>query len=319
MKPQPFGISIGIGVGNWSAAVLAILTLGACSLGTVPPESDRVTSATAPAPGWLPRAKVPAPAAAPATALLSPAQLADFTAQFGDSATLAVVPLDGGAAAATPEAGSTYAWSTVKPLIVARLVADVGGSNGLTSAQRRLISASLANSDNEAAATLHRELVATYGSVEGAAAAMEELLARAGDTQTEVSTVGRSTYSSYGQTLWPAAAQAEFLAALARGCVVDAATTDYLVAAMGDVDPSQSWGLGTIDAVAFKGGWGPDPDGAYLVRQMGIVTAPDGHQYAAAMITHPDSGTFAGGQALANEVAAWVADNVDTAPAAVDC
>lgn len=230
-----------------------------------------------------------------------------------------MVPLDGGPAISTPETGSTYAWSTAKPLIVARLLADVGGPNGLTPAQRQLISASLSISDNEAAAALHRELVATYGSVEGAAAAMAELLVSAGDTQTEVSTVGRSTSSTYGQTLWPAAAQAEFLAALARGCVVDPASTDYLVAAMGTVDPSTSWGLGTIDAVAFKGGWGPDPDGAYLVRQMGIVTAPDGHQYAVAVITHPDSGSFAGGQALVTEVAAWVANNVDTAPAAVGC
>lgn len=314
-------------VQKWGGIGILALALTACGVvgssageSTSPTEVASAPPVTEPATAPPPEVESSAPSVATtATALLSPAQLADFSAQFGDTVTLAVVPLDGGEASATPETGSTYAWSTAKPLIIARLLADVGGPAGLTSADRRLIASSLSISDNEAAAQLHRQLVATYGSVEGAASAMGELLARAGDTQTAVSTVGRSTYSTYGQTRWSAEAQAEFLAALARGCVLDPAATEYLMGAMGNVDPSQSWGLGEIDAIAFKGGWGPDPDGAYLVRQIGIVTAPDGHQYAVAIITHPPSGSFEGGQALASDVAVWLASNVSSAPAATGC
>ena len=72
--------------------------------------------------GWLPTAPASEPTAS--AALLSAGQLAEFQERFGQTVTLAVVPLDGGAATSTPETGSTYAWSTAKPLIIARLLAD---------------------------------------------------------------------------------------------------------------------------------------------------------------------------------------------------
>ena len=304
-------------VGGVLGAVVVCVAVSGCGSVASTPTSSTPAVGDSPVAGWLPTAPASEPTAS--AALLSSGQLAEFQERFGQTVTLAVVPLDGGAATSTPETGSTYAWSTAKPLIIARLLADVGGPSGLTVQQRQLIAASLSYSDNEAAAELHRQLVADYGSVQGAADAMGALLARAGDTETEVSTVGRSTYSTYGQTRWSATAQAEFMAALARGCVLEPVATQFLLGEMGQVDPSQRWGLGTIDAVAFKGGWGPDPDGAYLVRQMGLVTAPNGNQYAVAIIAHPTSGSFEGGQELTSAAAAWLAENVTTAPAATAC
>ena len=100
---------------------------------------------------------------------------------------------------------------------------------------------------------------------------MTDLLRRARDSTTQVSAVGRGSFSPYGQTLWPVSAQTRFMTSLARGCLLDRASTTYLLALMNEVIPGQRWGFGTLPSVsALKGGWGPDPDGGYLVRQMGL-------------------------------------------------
>ena len=73
---------------------------------------------------------------------------------------------------------------------------------------------------------------------------MNQLLRKAGDESTSVSTQGRSTYSTYGQTLWSSQAQASFMSALMRGCVLDGQSTTFLREQMGNVVPDQRWGLG---------------------------------------------------------------------------
>ena len=65
---------------------------------------------------------------------------------------------------------------------------------------------------------------------------------------------------------------------------------------MGRVEAVQRWGIGTIAGSRFKGGWGPSPTGAYLVRQIGIITTPNG-MIAVALAAQPASGTYDDGTA----------------------
>lgn len=251
--------------------------------------------------------------------LLSEESLREFQSRYGDSASISVAGMDGTSSPTVGDSRAPYAWSTAKILIVAQTLLDSGGPNNLTEEQRSLISSALASSDNEAAATLHRQIEAGHGGLEGAAEAMNQLLRKAGDESTSVSTQGRSTYSTYGQTLWSSQAQASFMSALMRGCVLDGQSTTFLREQMGNVVPDQRWGLGEVQSPAFKGGWGPDPDGKYLVRQVGVVPAGDGHLYAVAFTARPEDGSFESGQRLATDIAHWLQQHVSSAPGAQGC
>jgi hypothetical protein len=75
---------------------------------------------------------------------------------------------------------------------------------------------------------------------------------------------------------WRIQEQVRFMAALHAGRVVSRAASAYLLRTMAPVR-AHRWGLGTIGADAFKGGW---LRSTTETRQMGIV---DG--YAVAIIT----------------------------------
>lgn len=252
-------------------------------------------------------------------ALLQSADQVDFSAKFGNRASVAVTDLAGAPIVRAGDVRSPYAWSTSKVLIVAQTLRDAGGSAKLTATQRAKITLALAASDNEAAKVLYDQLLARHGGVAATAAVLTTLLRRAGDPTTNVATVGRSTYTTHGQTLWSAEMQAQFMSSLARNCLLDAASTDYLLNAMSAPIASQRFGLGTVGALAYKGGWGPDPGGAYLVRQMGLVRTSSGKLAAVAITARPTDGTFASGQTLVSQVAAWAATHVGPASAAVPC
>lgn len=175
--------------------------------------------------------------------------------------------------------GPVVAWSTVKvPLAIAALRARPD----LTGVAQQAITVS----DNAAAETLWSAL----GGEPGAAAAVEAVMARAGDGTTRVPTSRlRPGYSIFGQTRWALADQARFAAGLA--CLPDA---DPVLGMMTRIDPSQQWGLGRVPGAAFKGGWGPTADGTgYLVRQFGVIASDDG-LVGVALSTHaPDLGSGA--------------------------
>lgn len=174
--------------------------------------------------------------------------------------------------------GPEVAWSTVKvPLAIAALRARPG----LTDVAQQAITVS----DNAAAETLWSALGGEPG-----AAAVEAVMARAGDGTTRVPTSRlRPGYSIFGQTRWVLADQARFAAGLA--CLPDA---DPVLGMMTRIDPSQQWGLGRVPGAAFKGGWGPTADGTgYLVRQFGVIASDDG-LVGVAISTHaPDLGSGA--------------------------
>jgi hypothetical protein len=201
------------------------------------------------------------------------------------------------------------AWSTIKVPIAARVMLDKGGAGSISSAERSLIERAITASDNAAAAELWSELSKRHGGAEGAATAVSEVLASAGDTATVVSTVGRDGFSPYGQTDWSLEAQERFMAALAGGCLDPAAGGDFLLDTMSRVVSSQRWGLGSIASPArLKGGWGPGTDGRYLVRQMGVLDLPQG-QLVVAVAALPSDGSLSSGTAMLDRVASWLSKN----------
>ena len=201
---------------------------------------------------------------------------------------------------------SGSAWSTSKVPIALRVLEDVGGPSGLSSAQAEQMRSALTLSDNEAAADLFAYLERRHGGLGGASAAVEEVLRDGGDASTRVSTEGRGEFSTYGQTEWALANQEQFMSSLAARCVVGPESSDYVLGLMGEVS-SDTWGLGSAGLPArWKGGWGPGVDGGYLVRQMGILYVGE-EQAVVTLAARPADGQFATGESMATTVAQWLA------------
>lgn len=250
--------------------------------------------------------------------LLSESDLTDARRHWGGRVGIAAVGLDGGSVAVTNGDGPPFAWSTTKLLISAQLLRDVGGPSALSIHQRSMMNEALSASVNEAATSMNTDVKNRHGGVVGAAAAMTGMLRQAGDETTDVRP-GATPESNYGLTQWDAKGEALFMAALARGCLLDSASSKFLIGEMGHVVEGQTWGLGRIGSPAYKGGWGPDDNGTYLVRQVGLVRAPDGHEYAVAITARAAGGSQDSGQRLLSEVAEWLAQRITSAPAATAC
>lgn len=163
---------------------------------------------------------------------------------------------------------SSNAWSTSKVLVVMAYIRQVAGGvpANLSVEQRALIKRALTSSDLNA-------LLAIRGAIPGGSGQpMTAILRSIGDNQT-----APWPDSNEGSHQWSIRNQVKFMAAMDAGTVVSPAASRYVLSQMKPI-PSQSWGLGTINARAFKGGWlTPDSE----TRQMGIV---DG--YAVAIITN---------------------------------
>lgn len=227
------------------------------------------------------------------------AEFESFAAGIDGEAGL-VVGSPGSPGAGFGEPPIAPAWSTIKVPIALAVLQTFGGPDGLSAEQKAGMERALTLSDNEAAAELFSDL-----STQGVAAdAVTEILRSAGDGKTRVSTVGRDGFSTYGQTEWSLGRQHEFLSALVGGCLVDRASSQYVLDLMGRVT-SDTWGLGAVGHPArWKGGWGPDPDGNYLLRQMGVVNL-DGEPLLVTLAVQPADGTFASGQTQATKLAKW--------------
>lgn len=158
------------------------------------------------------------------------------------------------------------AWSTQKVLIVAAYLDTVakGDPSKVTPANKALIVKALTASEMAAITAIDRQ-IPNHG------AAMAKVLRSIGDTTTPIQATPTSSVQ------WRIEDQVKFMGALANRKLVNSAVSDYLLEVMHPI-PEHQWGLGTIGATTFKGGWlRPSTE----TRQMGIV---DG--YAVAIITH---------------------------------
>ena len=161
---------------------------------------------------------------------------------------------------------SSPAWSTSKVLVVAAFLETAAGGDPerVSSSNRRLIKAALTKSDADAVLALRNQIRGRPG------LAMTRVLRAIGDTRT----VAPDRYE--GLMPWSIREQVRFMAALSAGKVVSRAASAYLLRSMHPIE-AHSWGLGTVGAAAWKGGW---LRADTVTRQMGIV---DG--YAVAIIT----------------------------------
>ena len=192
------------------------------------------------------------------------------------------------------------AWSTIKvPLIIAALRQE--NPPTVTDA----MTAAITESDNAAAESIW----ASLGDPVTAARKVEAVLRQTGDSTTVQSQKVRPEFTAFGQTDWSLTDQARFTSV----AVCDSANAPVF-ALMGRVQPDQRWGIGTVPGAQFKGGWGPSPTGSYLVRQLGVLPAPNG-RIAVALAAQPASGKFDDGTATLDEMASWLTAHLGALPA----
>lgn len=283
--------------GSLMASLLIIVACAAVviALNTREPEPAAATpAATAPAPPVVTQPPPPAPSTGlqESFAALTNGELS------GDVVGLTIAPVGGEAATIAEWTGEDTAWSTIKvPLSIAALRAGLQVDDD--------IKAAITVSDNAAAERIWDAL----GSGQTAADKVQQVLAQAGDpTRVQPERV-RPEFTPFGQTQWPLAEQVTFLSYAA----CDAADKPVLDL-MGEV-AADRWGLGQIGGSRFKGGWGPSEQGAYLVRQFGILTADDGAMTVVAIAVQPSSGSFDEGQQDMNVIAQWLNVNRAELPA----
>lgn len=203
-----------------------------------------------------------------------------------------------GAALATPNKDSQVvstgdfktgpAWSTSKVPIAVAYVRQSGVDPQ--------VEAAVTVSDNDAAESLWYSL----GDDATAGATTDEILREGHDTRTVMGTDRiRAEYTVFGQTQWDLRDQATFGANLQ--CIEAGPQVADL---MGQIAEEQSYGLGRIPGAHFKGGWGPDDEGIYLVRQFGYLPGKKpGTFVGVAIAAQPDDGTYETGQQMLDRIA----------------
>lgn len=246
------------------------------------------------------------PSAGPIESSADSSSFEELAASLGGQVGATIGPPGSGSVLSLGNLSSGSAWSTSKVPISLRVLEDASGPAGLSPIQAEEMSRAITLSDNEAAASLFADLESSHGGIEGASAAVGEILREAGDSTTQISTQGRSGFSSYGQTEWSLANQHLFMSKLAGRCIGSPESDDYVLGLMGEVS-SDPWGLGSAGLPAlWKGGWGPGLDGAYLVRQMGVLLVGD-RGAVVTLAAIPSDGQFATGQSMATAIAQWLA------------
>jgi hypothetical protein len=216
-----------------------------------------------------------------------------------------------------------HGWSTMKVPVLTTLLRQLEHSGGsLDPAGRDDATRALHASDNAAAEALFSRLEASDGGLNGASTAVQDTLRAAGDSSTTVNTAPNSGgFTTWGQTEWPASAAVTFYRALAAGCLLSGPDTGYVLGLMQGVESDQRWGAGSAGydpnaALGFKGGWGPEDGGGYLVRQSAIVTARNGTGWVLTYLAKPSDGSFGTGTQMLTALAAWAAKTYapDAAP-----
>jgi hypothetical protein len=271
----------------------------------LPPQPETQTRAEAPAPAG------PSEAGGAILGGEAEASFEALAASLSAQVGLAVVPLAGGTVHEFGDLREGHAWSSIKVPILTTVMREQG--EALDPEEESWATSALTASDNEAAAALFGRLEEAHGGLGGASQAVESELRMAGDSTTAVATAPPppGAVSTYGQTEWSLLGSVRFYGSLADGCLLGPGGTEYVGGLMESVIPEQRWGLGEAGfpsgwSVGMKGGWGPEANGAYLVRQSGFVREGD-RGLAVAMMAIDDSGTYTAGAADLTRVAQWLA------------
>jgi hypothetical protein len=222
---------------------------------------------------------------------------------------LAVAPLAGGSDTTLGGDEAAHGWSTTKIPVLAALL-KARGTGGLTPSETTLARSAITESSNESILALFADLERLKGGLAGASSYVQRLFRVSGDQETVVATAppppGAAT--TFGQTEWKPSEAARFFRALALGCLLPPRATGYVLGLMQEIVPGESWGLGSAGfrSVAFKGGWGPERSGGYLVRQSGVIDPESSAAVAVAIVARPSSGSFAVGTQMLTRAAVWL-------------
>jgi hypothetical protein len=235
------------------------------------------------------------------------------------------MPLGAGATVIIGPDQAAHGWSTMKiPVIIALIRAQ----HGLTASQQQLAAAAITESDNAAILDLFADLERLEGGLVGASNYIDAILRDGGDASTYVATAPPppGAVTTFGQTEWAPSQAVRFFGALGRGCLLPTSETHYLLSLMESIEPSESWGLGSAGftaPVAFKGGWGPEPAGSYLVRQSGIIDVGSRDAVAVAIVAFPPGSgetSFVTGTEMLTTTARWLSHELVLSPhAALAC
>jgi hypothetical protein len=327
------GIGLGVGI---AALVVGHGSATQPAAHSAPPESARA-SATRPGPasagaqaGREPypgygestgpaQPKPAAPAhAPPALDAGASASFARLAAGLPGPVELTVAPLGSGRPATLGGDAAAHGWSTTKvPVLTALLEAT---EENLTSEERSWAESAITESNNESILALFHDLEQIEGGLIGASSYVQELFRESGDEETVVATAPPppGAVTTFGQTEWRPSNAVKFFSALARGCLLSRQGTNYVLSLMRHIEPSESWGLGSAGfaSVAFKGGWGPEPTGAYLVRQSGIIDVGSSRAVAVAIVAFPPAGagSFETGTAMLTTTATWLREHLRLVP-----
>lgn len=228
-------------------------------------------------------------------------------------ATVGVSLKSGGGIAHAGDLQDVRAWSTTKvPVAVAaeQLAEDAGSA--ATAAIADDITWALTMSDNDAA----MRLWSTLGSWRQGSAALTEVLRETGDRTDAVAAESEPDYTGFGDIHWSLDSQVTFTDRLA--CLDGSAP---VLDAMGQVIPVHRMGLGVLPGARFKGGWGPENDGTYVLREFGLV-GERGRQVPVSIAVVPDDGSDTTARETAQALAEALEPVLEAAAAhggAADC
>lgn len=181
------------------------------------------------------------------------------------------------------------AWSTIKVPIAAAVL-----DTEYAKTAKPFINAAIGMSDNASAQTLWIQL----GTPEEAAKKVSKVIRTGGDKRTKIPIEQiKQRKLVFGRIPWGLEHQTEFLAGWR--CRPEA---DVVLDAMRNIIPEHTYGIGKIKNSAFKGGWGPDAEGRYLVRQFALIPWGDG-ELAVAIAAKPVDGTYETGKEMLDEIA----------------
>ncbi|WP_297668137.1 hypothetical protein [uncultured Corynebacterium sp.] len=180
------------------------------------------------------------------------------------------------------------AWSTIKVPIAGAVEeklrhAEAHGQPAPRAAMEADMDAAIHHSDNDAAFRLW--MYVGDGSDRTASYKVRDYMHRVGDPTNAAKQFEDGVYFGFGAIKWKLTDQVKFMNGFR--CMNG---SDKVLERMGHIIPEHSYGLAKIKGAQFKGGWGPEPDGRFIYRQLGLVPGPDGEMTPVAIMVIPNDG-----------------------------
>lgn len=206
------------------------------------------------------------------------------------------------------------AWSTIKVPIAGAVEeklrhAEAHGQPAPRAAMEADMDAAIHYSDNDAAFRLW--MYVGDGSDRTASYKVRDYMHRVGDPTNAAKQFEDGVYIGFGAIKWKLTNQVKFMNGFR--CMNG---SDKVLTRMEHIIPEHSYGLAKIKGAQFKGGWGPEPDGRFIYRQLGLVPGPNGEMTPVAIMAIPNDGLEPTAWAGADSLAKKLPDVLEGAPPA---